>query len=129
MVQLKDKPIGPEYTQSVSFDRTLLVDLDSEVLSVFEANDLITPDDIRKNHTFLREAILTNGWPLLDEVRCQLMFALDNTDAKKDLYLECNPSLADRLLFTSVDEGHQAAAWFKIGSNARGCRYSAGSYR
>lgn len=114
MVELKDRPIGPEYTQPVSFDRTLLMDLESEILSVFEANDLITPDDIRKNHNCLREAILTNGWPLLDEVRGQLMFALDNTDAKRDLYLEGNPSLEGRLLFTSVDEGHPAAAWFKI---------------
>ena len=114
MVELKDRPIGPEYTQPVPFDRTLLMNLEAEILSVFETNDLITPDDIRKNHTSLREAILTNGWPLLDDVRGQLMFALDNTDAKRNLYLEGNPSLEGRLLFTSVDEGHPAAAWFKI---------------
>ena len=114
MVELKDRPIGPEYTQPVPFDRTLLMNLEAEILSVFERSDLITPDDIRKNHTSLRESILTNGWPLLDEVRGKLMFAMDNTDAKRDLYLEGNHSLEGRLLFTSVDEGHPAAAWFKI---------------
>lgn len=119
MVELKDRPIGPEYTQPVTFDRTLLMNLESEILSVFETNHLIMPDDVRKNHASLREAILTHGWPLLDETRGHVMFALDNTDTKRDLYLEGNRSLEGRLLFTSVDEDHPAAAWFKINDPVR----------
>jgi len=119
MVELKDSPIGPNYTQPIPFDRTLLMNLEAEIQSVFEVKDLIVPDDIRKKHANLREAILTDGWPLLDEVRGRVMFALDNTDTKRDLYLEGNRSLEGRLLFTSVDEDHPAAAWFKINDPVR----------
>ena len=42
------------------------------------------------------------------------MFALDNEDQVRDLYLEGHPALQGRLLFASVSESHPAAAWFKI---------------
>ena len=42
------------------------------------------------------------------------MFALDNEDALRDLYLDGHPALRGRLLFASVAEPHPAAAWFKI---------------
>ena len=42
------------------------------------------------------------------------MFAMDNEDLLRDLYLEGNPSLENRLLFVSVNENHPAAAFFKI---------------
>ncbi len=42
------------------------------------------------------------------------MFALDNEDSKRDLYLEGHPALKDRLMFVTVEPSHAAAAWFKI---------------
>ena len=42
------------------------------------------------------------------------MFALDNEDKVRDLYLEGHPALEGRLMFASVAETHPAAAWFKI---------------
>ena len=44
----------------------------------------------------------------------RVMFALDNEDQVRDLYLEGHPALQGRLLFASVSESHPAAAWFKI---------------
>ena len=42
------------------------------------------------------------------------MFALDNENRLRDLYLKGHPALKGRLLFASVDPSHPAAAWFKL---------------
>jgi len=42
------------------------------------------------------------------------MFALDNEDRVRDLYLEIHPALQGQLCFASVAESHPQAAWFKI---------------
>ncbi len=38
-----------------------VLDLHAEILSVFDADDIITPDQLRGNATSLKEALLTNG--------------------------------------------------------------------
>ena len=62
----------------------------------------------------LPEAIRKRGWPPLDAVRGRVIFALDNEDRVRDLYLEGHAALEGRLMFASVAETHPAAAWFKI---------------
>ena len=115
LLELKDRPTGPDYTQPVVYDRALLLAIEAEILSVFERDRILTPDDVRGSSVTLREAVTENGWPLLDAVRGRVMFGLDNTDSKRELYLKGNPTLEGRLLFVSaVDESHPAAAWFKI---------------
>ena len=47
------------------------------------------------------------------------MFALDNEDRVRDLYLGLHPSLQGQLLFASVPESHPQAAWFKINDPVR----------
>ena len=42
------------------------------------------------------------------------MFALDNEDHVRDLYLEMHSALHGQLCFASVAESHPQAAWFKI---------------
>ena len=115
LLELKDRPTGPDYTQPIVFDRTLLLAMESEILSVFKRGQILTPDDVRGSSPTLRQAVTENGWPLLDAARGRVMFGLDNTDSKRELYLKGNPTLEERLLFVSaVDANHPAAAWFKI---------------
>lgn len=44
-----------------------VLDLHAEILSVFDADDIITPDRLRGNSSSLKEALLSNGgrWALL----------------------------------------------------------------
>lgn len=43
-----------------------VLDLHAEILSVFDADDIITPDQLRGNSSSLKEALLTDGgrWAL-----------------------------------------------------------------
>ena len=64
-------------------------------------------------------AIRAKGWPALDSVRGRVFFGLDNEDQTRELYLRIHQNLKERLMFTSVDKNHPAAAWFKINDPVR----------
>ena len=114
LLELKEdgSPLLP--TRPLPFDRQALEALEGEILSVFPIGELITPEEIRGTSATLADAIRTRGWPRLDAVRGRVMFALDNEDGVRDLYLQLHPSLHGQLLFASVPETHPQAAWFKI---------------
>lgn len=87
--------------------------LDDDIRSVFAEDELITPDDVRRDATTLAEAV-PEGWPTLGESRGRTMFAMDNGDEVRDLYTEGHPSLEGRVLFTSSEEGRPDAAFIKL---------------
>jgi hypothetical protein len=88
--------------------------LDAEIRSVFDDDDLITPDQVRGNHASLEEAIKTDGWPTLGASRGKVLFALDNEDGVRDAYISGHPALKGRALFTSSPRGTPEAAFLKL---------------
>jgi len=87
--------------------------LDEEIRSVFDEDQLLTPDDVRGGRATLEEAVLEDGWPTLEESQGQVLFLLDNEGEERDAYLEGHPSLEGRVLFVSVEPGDPAAAFMK----------------
>ncbi len=87
--------------------------LEDEIRSVFPEDRIVTPDDVRGSHASLEEAIQTDGWPRLGDVRGKVMFALDN-EGKHDLYVDGDPSLAGRLIFPNSMPGEPDAAFVKV---------------
>lgn len=64
--------------------------LEEELLSVWDREDLITPDDVRRDHPDLRTALEQDDWPTLGELRGRGLFVLHDgserrTDYVKDL--------------------------------------------
>lgn len=114
LIEAKDTSVGPLFTVPHRFGAAELDSIDAEILSVFQADEIIKPDDVRGSHETLRDAIAQQGWPRLDEVRGKVIFALDNGGRIRDGYLEGHPSLRGRLLFVSVDADHEAAAFMKL---------------
>jgi len=92
----------------------LLNDLDAEIQSVFTAEDMITPDDVRGNAASLREAVTSGeGWPTLAAARGKVMFGLDNVDEVRDLYVGQDRDLQGRAMFAEVGQNEAGAAFFK----------------
>jgi hypothetical protein len=104
----------PPFTVPVPFGPAALDQIDASIRSVFADDDLITPDDVRGDRATLEQAVLKDGWPTLSESRGRLLFALDNTDPKRDLYLAGHPSLEGRVLFTSSPPGSPESAFVKV---------------
>jgi hypothetical protein len=114
LVELKDDPPPISLlTQPLPFDAAAMDQIDAEIRSVFPAEQILTPDDVRGTRATLREALEKDGWPTLREARGKVLFAMDNGGGKRDLYVAGHPSLAGRVMFTDSPPGSPEAAFAK----------------
>ncbi len=105
----------PGVTPALNFTVAAYEDLDSEILSVFDREQLITPDEVRGNYATLREAVLNGGWPTLDAARGRIFIAMDERPEKVQVYMRGNKSLEGLPIFVnSVNEDSDHAAYFTI---------------
>jgi hypothetical protein len=118
LVEAKDAdigdPVGLGFVVPIRFTASLLDDLDAEIAQVFEADHVLTPDDVRGDAGSLREVVTGDGWPTLAESRGKVMFALDNENRVRDAYLRDHETLEDRMMFASVDPDDPAAGFVKL---------------
>ena len=103
-----DAPADPDLLTAATFDA-----LDAEIRSVFPANQLLTPDQVRGAHETLEKAVLTDGWPTLAAARGKVVFLLDQERATP-LYAAGHPSLRGRILFTNSLPGTPETAFVKM---------------
>lgn len=92
----------------------LLEDIEQEITQFWPLNKTITPDDVRGESSTLKDAVITNGWPLLDESRGKAIFVLLAGGESRDLYAEAHPGLVGARMFTLSDEGSNEAAIFSL---------------
>lgn len=121
MLEFQDRPlIVPGETEPrpgtvipLPWTRARMLALEQEILSVFPRNRLLTPDDVRRPGKTLEQSVLQDGWPTVDDTRGKIMFTMDNDGTYRDSYIQGNPSLQGRLLFTNSSPGHSDAAFMK----------------
>lgn len=116
LLELKDTPLelgAFDFTDPEPWTAAAMDELDADIRSVFGAEQMITPDDVRGGASTLREAVTTTGWPTLGESRGKVMFVMDNGGGIRSSYLAGNPSLAGRVLFTNANPGDDDAAFIK----------------
>lgn len=104
-----------------NLDRTLepiaehYADLENEILAVWPSDRILWPDEVRRSHDTLPEAITAEGWPTLGELRGRVIFALLDSGEHREAYTRDAPSLEARLLFVDSDGPTDSyAAVFKI---------------
>jgi hypothetical protein len=100
------------WTPVEPFTAETLDALDAEIRSVFSADELITPDQVRGRHRTLEEAVRKGDWPTLAQARGKVVFLMDQTDVGP-LYLEGHPALRGRVLFTNATPGQPDAAFIE----------------
>ncbi len=117
LVEVKDEvipdPLNLNFVIPLEFGVEALNRIDAEILSVFPPEQLIVPDDVRGDFVTLELAVLTEGWPPLSQARGKIMFALDNSGAARELYIDGHISLEGRILFTDSPAGTPEAAFMK----------------
>lgn len=107
--------LGVELTEVLPFDRQTFDALESEILSVFDETDLITPDDVRGDAGTLEESVLAgDAWPTLADAAGKVVFSLVDLGPARDVYVGDAPDLEGRLLFTSSEEGRPDAAFIRV---------------
>jgi hypothetical protein len=93
--------LGIEFQAPIAWTPELLDDVDAEIRSVFDEEDLLTPDDVRGTHDDLPAALAADGWPTMGEARGKVMFGLDNGGSLQSMYLDGHPVLEGRAMFTT----------------------------
>lgn len=115
LVEFKDTldvPIpGVPLVPPLPWTRERMVGLEKEIRSVFPRRELITPDTVRRPGKTLEQSVLRYGWPTLAASRGKVMFLMDNAGAYRDSYIEGDPSLRGRILFTNSTPGQPDAAF------------------
>src|SRR5262249_7515688 len=107
----------PEFVQPETITKSTMDALDAEIQSVFEAGEVVTPDDVRGKHETLEEAVLRDGWPKLDSARGKVGFLLDQ-EGVTPVDVEGHPSLRGRKMFTNATPGTPDAAFVKVNNAA-----------
>ncbi|MEO1321651.1 MAG: phosphatidylinositol-specific phospholipase C1-like protein [Pseudomonadota bacterium] len=116
LVNAKQASLGvPGTVEPLPFDAEAFNALDAEIRASLEIDQLLSPDDVRGDAATLREAILSGGWPSLEESRGQIFFALDESEAVIDVYRRGELSLDGHAMFVnSSDPTASDAAYFTI---------------
>lgn len=115
LINAKDKKIAGT-KEPLPFTAEALSAIDTEIKQVFFDEKLITPDLVRGDFNSLEEAVLTKGWPALENVKGRFLFVLDEKEVKINRYLEGHEGLKSRVLFVNSKEGNPEAA-FRIVNN------------
>ena len=115
IMNLKDDDIKvPGAVRLLPFDAKAMDAIDQEIRSVFPERELITPDDVRGKHATVREGALAGGFPKLKTARGRFLFAMDENQAKADLYRGSRKSLEGRAMFVNVDEASPMAGYITL---------------
>lgn len=109
LLELKDDALS-SFAGMKPFDRRALDRLDAELRGAFPAGRLLAPDDVRGNAATLEAAVLERGWPTLRETRGRFLFILHENARLRGLFIEGNPTLAGRAMFTCAAPGSPDAA-------------------
>jgi hypothetical protein len=97
--------------EPLPFDGAAYDALDLEIVVVLGRQRLIVPDDVRGDRATLRDAVLANAWPTLEEARGRFLFVLDESGAKLDRYVTGHASLRGRVLFVNAPPEADEAAF------------------
>lgn len=112
-IEAKDDPVadpGLGFVQPLPWTGAAFAQLQAEIDSVFPADRVLTPAEVRGHARTLAAAVRAGHWPWLDRVRGQVLFMLDDHGAKRDAYRAQLPDLSDRRLFVDVPETDADAA-------------------
>lgn len=108
----KDSGIDkPGFAKVLPFDLKVLDALDAEILKVFDANQLITPKQVKGKKKTLRQAVLDKGWPALAQAKGKILFVWDAGKELTDLYLRDDNAYV-RPMFSNTAADHPHAAFF-----------------
>lgn len=117
LLELKDDTIpvlsSPPAVTPVPWGADDLATVDAEIDSVFPADRIIRPDDVRGSHASVNEGVLAGNWPTLAESRGKVLFLWDNADKRAD-YLAAFPGLVGADVFTNAPPGEPDAAFVKM---------------
>jgi hypothetical protein len=112
LLETKQADLPPQYQarSPEKFTASTFDALDGEVRSVFQPDEMITPDQVRGNYPTLEDAVLHGNWPTLAASQGKVVFLMDQRPVGP-VYLEGHPGLKGRIIFTNAEPGQPDCAF------------------
>lgn len=105
VLEAKQRPNSvPGSITPLEFDEKAWTAVDAEIRSVFDANHMITPDDVRGDYPTLRDAVLDGAWPTLGEARGKVLFTLTRGTSRDGHYQRGKENLEGLIAFPHVED-------------------------
>lgn len=114
MVNAKDGRAVEGGVPLLAFDASAYDALDTAFREGLGEQALITPDEVQRHHATLRDAVLANAWPTLEQSRGRFVVALDESPGKVAVYRGNRRSLEGRAMFANMDPASPAAAYLTL---------------
>ena len=111
----KDMPYA---VKAEPFTAALFDAMDTEIRSVFQSNEIITPDEVRGNSVSLADAVHAGNWPTLAKARGRIVFLMDQAHVGPT-YTAGHPGLKGRIAFTNATAGAPDAAFIEQNGNTK----------
>lgn len=108
---------APGATPLDPFDARAFAEMDASIAEIIGRERVITPDDVRGDHTTLEAAALDGGWPTLEAARGKIVFLMIVPGlnlATFAPYMEGHPNLEGRMAFVQGRPGMPHAAFVMI---------------
>jgi hypothetical protein len=107
------KAIGNLYTPTLSpeFTEDTFTRLENEILSVFSADDVITPDIVRGEYDGIKASLKSKGWPKLKDILGKVLFILIHPDESTSIYVGKDKSLKGKLMFANLWENENESSF------------------
>ena len=99
----------PGSTPVLRFTKNVLDSVDQEIRAVFSEKELITPALVQGDHSTLREAVTTIGWPSLESSKGKVLFVLDAGTEITNIYIQ--DGIKGKLMFPNVPVNDPNAAF------------------
>jgi len=81
--------------------------IDFAITRVFTRDMLMLPEDVAGTSPSLREAIIQNGWPSVDDARGRIAFVMFGPMRHKRAYSKGRPRLDGRVMFVAERDTHR----------------------
>ena len=104
MLDIKDAVVAPEEME------TYFGELHGIIGKVWPAQRIVTPDEVQGDFATLGEAVKTDGWPVLGQLRGRIIFLMYSIAFGK-AYSREGTSLSGRMIFTRAELSDPTLAW------------------
>jgi len=105
------------FKKAIRMDSSAYMQLDLEINSVFDKENLMTPKDLKATYSTINDRLTLEGWPLLSECLGKIIFILQGDN--DELYKKSLLHGADRAMFVYDEPGGDNTA-FVIRNNSLG---------
>jgi len=99
------------FKKALKYNEKSYMELDVEILSVFGTSDVFTPTDLKGEYATIKERLMAEGWPTLNECLGKVLFIIDGD--RNGMYQSSLEKGEKRPMFVYSEPNENSTAFVK----------------